>query len=134
RSPIRTPDDYVDGWYGADGIRVMTVGDTLGLSLRNLRQSKLRTVLTTLGVSIGIASLAGMVSLGVGLQDQIIGRLLQSGVFDAITVTSPSLLGVPGALLAGRGGLRGGQRGRGGAAGGAQPAGPKVNDEAIKQI
>ena len=49
----------------------MIAGDIIGLSLRNLRQAKLRTALTTLGVSIGIASLAGMVSLGVGLQDQV---------------------------------------------------------------
>ena len=40
------------------------------LALRNLRQAKLRTALTTLGVAIGIASLAGMVSLGVGLEEQ----------------------------------------------------------------
>src|SRR5207249_4788515 len=104
---------------------------TISLSLRNLRQSKLRTALTTLGVSIGIASLAGMVSLGIGLQDQILGRFLQSGVFDSITVTSPSLLGVPGAFLSGRGGIRG----RGGLAGPAgQPPGPKLDDEALKQI
>jgi hypothetical protein len=50
----------------------MNFGDTMGLSMRNLRQSLLRTALTTLGVSIGIASLAGMVSLGVGLQEQIV--------------------------------------------------------------
>jgi hypothetical protein len=40
----------------------MTFGDTLSLALRNLGEAKLRTSLTTLGVSIGIASLAGMVS------------------------------------------------------------------------
>lgn len=66
----------------------MTFRDTLSLAFRNLRQSRLRTILTTLGVSIGIASLAGMVSLGVGLQDQVVGRLTQSGVFDNITVSS----------------------------------------------
>src|SRR5579864_4645174 len=110
----------------------MIRGDTLSLSLRNLRQSKLRTALTTLGVSIGIASLAGMVSLGVGLQDQVVGRFLQSGVFDAITVTSATdMLGGPGALLAGRGGPRGG---RGGVAGGERSSAPKLNDEALKQI
>ena len=110
----------------------MTLGDTISLSLRNLRQSKLRTALTTLGVSIGVASLAGMVSLGVGLQEQILGRFLQSGVFDAITVTSPSLLGVPGAFLSGRdvgrGGLRGGGRG------GSRQPGPTLNEDAVKQI
>src|SRR5947207_14273173 len=94
----------------------MTFNDTISLSMRNLRQSKLRTALTTLGVSIGIASLAGMVSLGVGLQEQVVGRFMQAGVFDSIMVTSPSLLGiVPAAVFGGRGGLRGGLRGRGGA-------------------
>src|SRR5262249_50836805 len=98
-------------------------------SLRNLRQAKLRTALTTLGVSIGIASLAGMVSLGVGLQEQVLGRLLQSGVFDSITVVSPAQLGAAAAVMAGRGGLRGAARG-------GRPAspGPKLDDDALKQI
>lgn len=113
----------------------MNLGDTMSLSMRNLRQSRLRTALTTLGVSIGIASLAGMVSLGVGLQEQVVGRFMQSGVFDTLTVTSRSLLGGLGDF-GGRGGGRGGPfggRGRGGEAGSAQSA-PKLDDEAIKQI
>lgn len=65
----------------------MKFGDTLSLALRNLGEAKLRTSLTTLGVSIGIASLAGMVSLGVGLQDQFVSRFTKSGLFDTITVT-----------------------------------------------
>jgi putative ABC transport system permease protein len=89
----------------------MTFHDTLSLALRNLRQSRLRTALTTLGVAIGIASLSGMVSLGVGLQEQVVGRLTQSGVFDSITVSSgggfAALLGGPGG---GRGGRQGGAR------------------------
>src|ERR1044071_2978638 len=100
----------------------MIRGDTISLSLRNLRQSKLRTTLTTLGVSIGMASLAGMVSLGVGLQDQIVGRFLQSGVFNAITVTATPLLG---------GLVGGGLRGRGGLAARPQGPAPKLNDEAL---
>ena len=86
----------------------MTFRDTVQLALRNLGQAKLRTSLTTLGVSIGIASLAGMVSLGVGLQDQFVGRFTKSGVFDAITVTPGQDL--PGFMAGGRGG-RGGRRG-----------------------
>jgi putative ABC transport system permease protein len=114
----------------------MTFQDTIGLALRNLGQSKLRTSLTTLGVSIGIASLAGMVSLGVGLQEQVVGRFLQSGVFDSITVSSPGLLGGPGALLAsgGRGGLRGQLQGRGGRGGNAEAPAPKLDDAALSQI
>ncbi len=71
----------------------MRISDTLSLALRNLRESKLRTVLTSLGVSIGIASLVGMVSFGVALQDQVLGNLLRSGVFDSITVTAAPRLG-----------------------------------------
>ena len=45
-------------------------------------------------MAIGIASLAGMVSLGVGLQEQIVGRFTQSGMFDSITVM-PRSVGPP---------------------------------------
>jgi putative ABC transport system permease protein len=112
----------------------MSFYDILALALRNLRQSKLRTGLTTLGVSIGIASLAGMVSLGVGLQDQVVGRFLQAGVFDAITVVNPSELGFAAALAEGRGGLRPGARGRGGLPGTPQPPAVRLDAAALKQI
>src|SRR5262249_18342181 len=69
--------------------------------------AKLRTSLTTLGVSIGIASLAGMVSLGVGLQDQFVNRFTRSGMFDAVTVMAggdqPGFVAARGG--AGRGGF-----------------------------
>src|SRR5215470_15093983 len=112
----------------------MSFYDILALALRNLRQAKLRTALTTLGVSIGIASLAGMVSLGVGLQDQVVGRFLQAGVFDAITVVNPSELGFAAALAEGRGGLRPGTRGRGGLPGTPQSPAVQLDAAAIKQI
>lgn len=66
----------------------MIASDTIHLALRNLREAVLRTALTALGVAIGIASLVGMVSFGVALQDQVVGTFLRSGVFDAITVTA----------------------------------------------
>src|SRR5262249_39896106 len=112
----------------------MTFRDTAGLALRNLNHAKLRTALTTLGVSIGIASLAGMVSLGVGLQDQFVGRLTRSGLFDSITVLSGADL--PGGLARlGGAGRQGFGRGRGGRGGGPGPA-PRVelNDETIKDL
>jgi putative ABC transport system permease protein len=111
----------------------MTLGDTLGLSLRNLSQAKLRTSLTTLGVSIGIASLAGMMSLGVGLQDQVLGRFMQAGVFDSITVIPTSELGAAAAAFAGaRGGLR--PPPRGGGAPASPPPSRKLDDDALKEI
>ncbi|MEO7190922.1 MAG: ABC transporter permease [Vicinamibacterales bacterium] len=99
----------------------MTFRDTAHLALRNLRQAKLRTTLTTLGVAIGIASLAGMVSLGVGLQDQLVGQFVQSGVFDSITVM-PAGPGGRGGF--GRGAPFGGRaRGAGGRGGRSTSAG-----------
>ncbi len=99
----------------------MILADTVRLALTNLGQSKLRTGLTALGVSIGIASLAGMVSLGVGLQEQFVGRFLQAGVFDAITVTSPNSGDLPGFLAGGGRGGGGGGGGRGFGRGGRGP-------------
>ena len=114
----------------------MTFIDTFLLALRNLRQSKLRTFLTTLGVSIGIAFLSGMVSFGVGLQDQIVGRFTQSGLFDSITVTAGNL---PGVIGGSRGRGRGGRgdssssTSTGPAAGPAEER-PRLDDKAVAQL
>jgi putative ABC transport system permease protein len=67
----------------------MRLADTTRLAVRNLREALLRTALTALGVAIGIASLVGMVSFGVALQDQVVGSFMRSGLFDSITVTPP---------------------------------------------
>ena len=58
------------------------------LAVRNLRESILRNSLTAVGISVGVASLVAMLSLGIGLQ-QLAGRRLQkSGLFDTVVVTS----------------------------------------------
>ena len=62
--------------------------DLLDLAVRNLRQSKLRNGLTTIGISVGVASLVAMLSLGVGLQQLATRRLAGSGMFDTVFVTS----------------------------------------------
>ena len=62
--------------------------DLLDLAVRNLRQSKLRNGLTTVGISVGVASLVAMLSLGVGLQQLATRRLAGSGLFDTVFVTS----------------------------------------------
>ena len=112
----------------------MTLRDAIDLAFRNLRQAKLRTFLTTLGVSIGIASLAGMVSLGVGLQDQTVGRLQRSGLFDAVTVLPGG--DRPGVMMGGRLGPRG--FGRGGDPGAPAAAPDRVerdiNDQALTDL
>lgn len=63
--------------------------DLLELATRNLRESKLRNGLTTLGIAVGVASLVAMLSLGVGLQQLANSRLAKSGIFDTVFVTSP---------------------------------------------
>jgi putative ABC transport system permease protein len=63
--------------------------DLLELATRNLKESKLRNGLTTLGIAVGVASLVAMLSLGVGLQQLANSRLAKSGIFDTVYVTSP---------------------------------------------
>jgi putative ABC transport system permease protein len=62
--------------------------DLTELAIRNLREALLRNSLTTLGVAVGVASLVAMLSLGIGLQTLASKRLLRSGLFDSVLVTS----------------------------------------------
>jgi len=62
--------------------------DLIELAGRNLREAVLRNSLTTLGISVGVASLVAMLSLGVGLQQMANKRLAKSGLFDTVIVTS----------------------------------------------
>jgi len=64
------------------------IPDLTELALRNLRESLLRNSLTTMGISVGVASLVAMLSLGIGLQQLISRRLVKSGLFDTVVVTS----------------------------------------------
>lgn len=62
--------------------------DAAELAARNLRESILRNSLTTVGVSVGVASLVAMLSLGIGLQQLANRRLEKSGLFDTVVVSS----------------------------------------------
>ena len=66
----------------------MKLPDLTELALRNLRESFLRNSLTTIGISVGVASLVAMLSLGTGLQQLFTRRLAKSGLFDTIYVSS----------------------------------------------
>jgi len=112
----------------------MSLLDAIRLALTNLSHAKLRSALTMLGVSIGIASLSGMVSLGVGLEDSIMNRFAQSGVFDSITVMQGS--GRFGGLAA-RGRFGGGGRGGRAAQSADQPAADThepLDDKALEKF
>jgi putative ABC transport system permease protein len=62
--------------------------DVADLAVRNLRESIFRNSLTTIGISVGVASLVAMLSLGIGLQQLASRRLQKSGLFDTVVVTS----------------------------------------------
>ena len=66
----------------------MKLYDVAELAVRNLRESVLRNSLTTVGISVGVASLVAMLSLGIGLQQLADRRLEKSGLFDTVIVTS----------------------------------------------
>ena len=69
----------------------MSFRDILRLSLRNLREAKLRAVLTTLGVLVGVAVIITMVSFGLGLQRNTVSRFRELDLFNEITVYGKSL-------------------------------------------
>lgn len=64
----------------------MAFVDILYLALRNLRQAKLRAVLTTMGVIVGVAVIVTMVSFGLGLQRNMLARFKALDLFNEISV------------------------------------------------
>jgi putative ABC transport system permease protein len=66
----------------------MKLRDLTELAARNLREAVLRNSLTTLGISVGVASLVALLSLGVGLQQLVDRSVARAGLFDTISVRS----------------------------------------------
>src|ERR1044072_4424207 len=64
----------------------MSFVDILHLSLRNLRQAKLRAILTMMGVIVGVAVIVTMVSFGLGLQSNMLARFKALDLFNEIIV------------------------------------------------
>jgi ABC-type antimicrobial peptide transport system permease subunit len=69
----------------------MTFLDILYLSLRNLREARLRATLTTMGVIVGVAVIVTMVSFGLGLQRNTVSRFKELDLFNEMTVFGRSL-------------------------------------------
>ena len=69
----------------------MSFIDILYLALRNLRQAKLRALLTTMGVVVGVAVIVTMVSFGLGLQGNMMARFKALDLFSEIRVFGKSL-------------------------------------------
>lgn len=69
----------------------MSFIDILQLALRNLRQAKLRAILTTMGVIVGVGVIVTMVSFGLGLQGNLLTRFRVLDLFSEIRVIGRSL-------------------------------------------
>src|SRR2546428_3518885 len=69
----------------------MSFIDILKLALRNLRQAKLRAILTTMGVIVGVAVIVTMVSFGLGLQRNMLSRFKALDLFNEIQVFGRNL-------------------------------------------
>src|SRR5215204_6627701 len=69
----------------------MSFFDILHLALRNLRQAKLRAILTTMGVIVGVAVIVTMMSFGLGLQRNMLGRFKALDFFNEIQVFGQGL-------------------------------------------
>jgi putative ABC transport system permease protein len=65
----------------------MRAFDAVGLGLDNLRRTRLRTCLTTLGVVIGIGALVSMVSFGTGMQKNVSRVFYENDLFTSLIVT-----------------------------------------------
>ena len=81
----------------------MSFLDILHLALRNLRQAKLRAVLTTMGVIVGVAVIVTMMSFGLGLQHNMLGRFKALDFFNEIQVFGQGLSSLAGLERSSRG-------------------------------
>ena len=68
----------------------MRISDYIEQSFSNLCKKKLRTILTTSGVMIGIGALVSMFSFGKGVQKNITNRFKELDLLNYITVFPPS--------------------------------------------
>ena len=69
----------------------MSFFDLLKLSLRNLREAKLRATLTSMGVIVGVAVIVTMVSFGLGLQRNLLSRFKALDLFNEMSVYGKSI-------------------------------------------
>ena len=67
----------------------MSLWEPVAIALLQLWSNKIRTILTVLGILIGVGSVVGVVSLGEGLRRAVMGEINRLGGGRLITVSSP---------------------------------------------
>lgn len=66
----------------------MSIRDLIALGFGNLWQTKLRSILTILGVVIGIGALTSMISFGTGMQKNITDTFEENDLFTSMYITT----------------------------------------------
>src|SRR6185295_3908656 len=84
---------------GGDGVRIQNV---LRIAARAIRRNKIRSILTMLGVIIGVASVIAMIALGSGARAAIDEQIQSQGT-NVIYVSAGSFGRGPGAVRQGAG-------------------------------
>lgn len=77
----------------------MTISDLITMARQNLWRTRLRTMLTLIGVIIGIGALISMVSFGIGLERNITDKFKSNDLFTSLTISTKAFnfKGGPGA-------------------------------------
>jgi ABC-type antimicrobial peptide transport system permease subunit len=70
----------------------MRFSDIILLALNNLRRNTMRTILTTLGVAVGIGSLAAMMSFGQGISGSVAQSIESNDIFTGMTISSREIV------------------------------------------
>lgn len=108
--------------------------DILQLALRNLREAKLRVVLTTMGVSVGVTVIVTMISFGLGLQRNAVQRFKDLDLFNEINVTGRDLSSLVTSMFEGNVGGDGERRRQNRPRKSDKPATRTLDDAAIAEI
>lgn len=77
-------------WFNRSKPGVVSRVDLIDLSLQNLRSKKTRTWITIGGMTIGIASIVFLVSLGYGVQELVVNRVARLEEMQQTDVVPPS--------------------------------------------
>jgi putative ABC transport system permease protein len=93
-TPTITEDGYIQTDAGALDPQIATLqsggislSETLGIALKSLTANKLRTLLTALGIIIGVAAVVALLAIGRGSQESITSSITASGA-NLLTVRS----------------------------------------------
>ncbi|HRP89984.1 MAG TPA: ABC transporter permease [Edaphocola sp.] len=69
----------------------MKINDLIVMAGKNLWRTKLRTILTLIGVIVGIAALIAMVSFGAGLEKNITEKFKSNDLFTSLTISNKAI-------------------------------------------